>query len=756
MSQRLIVVAMLWLVAVAHATAAEPKQSQSEPPTLTVEQLAAKAKPSVVIVTVDDRNSQPLGMGSGFVISSDGLIATNLHVIAEARPIAVQFANGKKFDVVAVHATDKAMDLAILKIDAKDLPALELGNSDTVKQGQPVVAMGNPLGLKHSVVAGVVSAKEEIEGRPMIQIAMPIEKGNSGGPLLDMQGRVQGLVTLKSLVKDDLGFAVVVNPLKQLIERPNPVPMAQWQTIGTIDLKQWTPIDGARWRQRAGRILAEEPGQGFGGRSLCVSKLAVPEVPFEISVSVKFAPEEGAAGLIFHSDGGQKHYGFYPSNGRLRLSRFNGADVYSWKVLTELPHAAYRPNDWNQLKVRVEAERILCFVNGQLAIESTDAGFKSGAVGLAKFRDTKAQFKQFQVGKELAGQPVPSSEAVKQINEFAAEVTADMGGSGELVGKLSSLDQHTLDVLRAEAKQLEQRAHRLKELAVAVHARRVQADLKRLIESDARNFDLLRAALLIAKLDNEDVDVEEYVTSVDRMANEIKASVKTEASETERLTALNDYLFKQRGFHGSRTNYYHRSNSYLNEVLDDREGLPITLAVLHMELAKRLDLKVVGVPLPGHFVVRFDPREGDSKLVDVFDGGKDLNLTDVKLLLAENVESRIADNATLADVLKALDKEYGLADSRSIAIRMLSNLRNISSNERDDDATARYLDAMLVIDPDAVEARARRIDLSVRRSRWKDAISDIDWMLEKRPAGMDIEAVTRMRKQLEAELKSMM
>ncbi len=755
MSRRLVLPA-LWLVLSGLTFAAESKPAADETSPLTVEQLAAKVKPSVVVVTVDDRNAQPLGMGSGFVISPDGLIATNLHVIAEARPITVQFANGKKFDVVAVHATDKAMDLAILKIHAKDLPALELGDSDQVKQGQAVVAMGNPLGLKHSVVAGVVSAKEEIEGRPMIQLAMPIEKGNSGGPLLDMQGRVQGLITLKSLVKDDLGFAVVINQLKRLIEKPNPVPMNEWQTIGTIDLKQWKPIDGARWRQRAGRILAEEPGLGFGGRSLCVSTSPVPEVPFEVSVSVKFAPEEGAAGLIFHSDGAQKHYGFYPSNGRLRLSRFNGADVYSWKVLSDIPHAAYRPNDWNQLKVRVEEKRIVCFVNGQQVLESTDDGFKSGAVGIAKFRDTKAQFKQFQVGKELSQLQGPSTESIKQINELAAEVTAAKTGSNDLVGKLSTLDPFAPDVLRAEAKQLELRAQHLKDLAIAVYARRVQGELSKLREKDADNFDLLRAALLIAKLDNEDLDVNEYVAVVDRMAAEIKAGFKPETSQAEQLTALNDYLFKQRGFHGSRSNYYNRSNSYLNEVLDDREGLPITLAVLHIELAKRLGLKVTGVPLPGHFIVRFDPSEGEPKLVDVFEGGKEMTLADVKQLLAENIGSGVAKDARLADVIKALDAEYGHADSKAITIRMLSNLRNVASNERDDTAVARYLDAMLVIEPDSIEARARRIDLSVRNNRWQDAITDVDWMLEKRPPGMDIEAVTRMRKQLEAELKARM
>ena len=123
-------------------------------------------------------------------MSSDGLIATNLHVIGEARPISVELANKRKLQVTEVHASDRALDLALLKVDTDDLPALELGDSRKVEDGQPIVVMGNPLGLKHSVVSGLVSGHREIDGRNMIQIAMPIERGNSGGPVLDAQGRV--------------------------------------------------------------------------------------------------------------------------------------------------------------------------------------------------------------------------------------------------------------------------------------------------------------------------------------------------------------------------------------------------------------------------------------------------------------------------------------------------------------------------------------------------------------------------------------
>ena len=367
--------------------------------------LVAELKPSIVVITCIGRDGKQEGLGTGFVVGEDGLIATNFHVIGEGRPISVQFADGTKRDVVEVRASDRQLDLAVVKIDQKGLKPLVLGDATKAEDGQSVVAIGNPRGLKHSVVEGILSGHREIDGRAMLQLAMPIEQGNSGGPLVDRDGKVLGIITLKSLVTDNLGFAISVNSLKPLLEKPNPVPMSRWLTIGQLNPRDWTPLFGARWRQRAGRIAVEGLGSGIGGRSVCLSKQAVPEKPFEVSVNVKFSPESGAAGLVFHSDGNEKHYGFYPSNGGFRLSRFDGSDVFQWKVLSEVRSEAYKPNDWNEIRVRVEKGRIVCFVNGTQIIESDDDGLTSGQVGLAKFRNTEAEFRGFRIGTELGTQP---------------------------------------------------------------------------------------------------------------------------------------------------------------------------------------------------------------------------------------------------------------------------------------------------------------------------------------------------------------
>lgn len=709
--------------------------------------LAERVRKSVVVVSFSGRDGKQQGLGTGFVVSDDGLIATNLHVIGEARPIDVQFADGRKFAVTAIHATEKSMDLAVLKIEATDLPALELGDSDTLKQGEQVVAIGNPLGLRHSVVSGVVSEKRELEGKPMIQVAIPIERGNSGGPLLDMQGRVHGIVTLKSQVTRNLGFAVVVNALKPLLEKPNPIPMSRWTTIGTIDEREWKTVFGARWRQRAGRISVDETGNGFGGRSLCLSTQEAPEVPFEIAVSVQFTPEEGAAGLVFHADGKDRHYGFYPSNGRLRLTRFDGGSVYQWKVLRELSHQAYLPGDWNDLKVRVEADRILCYVNDELVIESTDSGLTSGFVGLCKFRNTEGEFRRFRVGSNLnSGRP--SEETVKRITDSVTLLPVDRPAGNDLVDRLLPDGAATSDVLRREAKLLEQRAQRLRELAVAIHARRTQQELADEIAKKPADFDLLRASLLLSRVDNEEVEVDDYLKEVDQLVTDIEAEIDDEATEQERLEALNQFLFEQLGFHGSRTNYYHRSNSYMNEVIDDREGLPITLSVLYMELARRLDLKVVGVGLPGHFVVRFEPREGEPQLIDVFDNARPMTLEEARVAIRSRLNGQIGKDEFEQLVQTFLEA----SPPRSILLRMLSNLRGVAEEDRDLDSILRYLDTALVIDPEGLENRARRIDIRIRSGRIPEALLDIDWMLDKRPEGMDVNQVMQLRADLESRL----
>jgi regulator of sirC expression with transglutaminase-like and TPR domain/S1-C subfamily serine protease len=713
---------------------AEPAADASAK-TVGVEELAKKVRPSVVVITTVGREGKREGLGTGFVVSADGLIVTNRHVIGEGRAIRVETSDGKRHDVTAIHASDRKLDLAVLRINAKGLTPLELGDATTLKDGQAVVAVGNPQGLTHSVVAGVVSSQREIDGRPMIQVAIPIEPGNSGGPLLDMQGRVHGILTIKSLVTPNLGFAVSINSLKPLLKKPNPVPMSAWLTIGMLDSADWELNFGGQWRQRAGRIIAEGIGQGFGGRTLCLSRRKEPPLPCEVAVTVRLRDESGAAGLVFHADGADKHYGFYPSGGQLRLTRFDGPDVFIWKVLEQKASPHYHPGEWNTLKVRLEKDRIRCFVNDHLVIESDDDVYTEGRVGLAKFRDTVAEFKHFQFGRELP--PLtPPDDMVARIRKTLDGLPAEKKVGPEMVQSLAGDGAHGMEVLRQRARRLEEQAAELRRLASAIHERNTLDELVRALHGKEENIDLLHAALLIARLDNEDVDVEAYRHEVERMADRITARLPKDADDAAKLAALNKYLFAERGFHGSRGDYYNRSNSYLSEVIDDREGLPITLSVLYIELGRRLGVRLEGVGLPGHFVVRHVPAKGEPRLLDVYDGGPALSRKEA----GEKVEA-ITGRPLRDEHLAAVNK-------RAIIVRMLHNLLNVAQGEKDKEGMLRYLNAILAVAPQSAEERGLRAALLFQMNDRAGALRDVDWLLEHSPEGLDVERVRQFRRML--------
>jgi len=705
----------------------------AEEPALSVKDLAAKVKSSIVVIGYAGREGSQQGLGTGFVIDASGLIATNLHVIGEARPISVQTADGKTLTVKSVHASDRALDLAIVQVEAANLPALALAGSEAVAAGEPVVVMGNPQGLKYSVVSGVVSGTREIDGRNMLQLAIPVEPGNSGGPVLDMKGRVLGIVTMKSLVTENLGFAVAASDLKTLRDKPNPVPIDRWLTIGGIDRTQWEPLFGARWQQRAGRLLVDGLGAGFGGRSLLLSKSDPPAVPFELAVQVKLDDETGAAGLVFQADGGDKHYGFYPSNGKLRLSRFEGPDVFSWQVLAEKPSEHYRPGEWNRLKVRVEAGKLRCFVNDELVIEAAESTFKKGRVGLAKFRNTGAEFRHFAVGKELADDRTPADLRKR----LAAEIDKLPPLAQVQTAPLATFAiEPAQAALLAKAEELEARAAELKRLAADVRTAAVCAELENVAGPGAAKVDLLRAALTIAKLGGDDLDVEAYVAYVDRMAAEIKQKLGGKTAEADRLAALNEYLFRDNGFHGSRTDYYHRANSFLSRVIDDREGLPITLSVLYIELGSRLGLTIEGVGLPAHFVVRHVPKEGKPQLIDVFEGGLPLSREEAE----KKIQTLIGE--------PAIPEYFEAVTPQRILTRILGNLIGNAQNPKtgpDREALIRYESAVLTIEPELIRDRGMRAVCRWETGRTAAAVGDLQVLIDAQPPGVDLAELRQMQ-----------
>jgi regulator of sirC expression with transglutaminase-like and TPR domain len=671
-----------------------------------------------------------------------GLIATAHHVIGDGREIRVELPGGKLVPVVEVFASSSRLDLAILRVADLQLPALSLSADDRTPQGREVVALGHPEGFRNSIVSGVISGHQDIEGVEMLQLAMSIERGNSGGPVLDRQGAVVGIVTRKSALQDKLGFAVPVRLLRELKADPNPVLMSRWSTIGALDPAQWTVLFGGNWRQRAGRLQVSGEGAGFGGRTLCVSRAEVPAFPYDIRVLVRLEDESGAAGLVFHSDEGDRHYGFYPSAGNLRLTRFDGPDVNSWTILHNQPHDAWRAGQWNTLTVRVQEDVLQCFVNEALVVESRDVVLPKGRPGLASFRGTSAEFRRFEVGRDLL--PVRAdSQGAARLREFADGMRADLPVQQDGLDALLPLGEPAIDFMAAEAERLQQKSRRLKLLSEDLHRAAVRRELVAALRpaDSSAEPDLLSCALLVARIDNADVDPAGYVQRVQRMAGEIRGRLPADSTESVRLAALDRWLFEELGFRGSRFEYDTASNSYLNEVIDDREGIPISLCVLYMELAKRLDLRVVGVGLPGHFVVRFEPQSGgDSQLIDVFERGRRLSDEDVRRIIAAAGfpdQPRFREARTTPEIIE----------------RMVNNLLSLAEAERADERVLGCLETLAAIVPANVEYRAKRLEMRARTGRLGMAIADAEWFISERPDGVDVERVRQLRQTLQDQLE---
>ena len=179
----------------------------------TVIRVAKQARPAVVSVSRDG------GSGSGVIIRADGVILTNAHVVGDAKQVGVRLSDGRKLEGQVLGA-DPAVDVAVVRVNASNLPVAPMANSDRLEVGQAAIAIGNPLGLDGTLTTGVVSAINRQRSLNdfvnFIQTDAAINPGNSGGPLLDSEGRVMGINTWIMGRTTGLGFAVPINLAREV------------------------------------------------------------------------------------------------------------------------------------------------------------------------------------------------------------------------------------------------------------------------------------------------------------------------------------------------------------------------------------------------------------------------------------------------------------------------------------------------------------------------------------------------------------
>jgi regulator of sirC expression with transglutaminase-like and TPR domain len=247
-------------------------------------------------------------------------------------------------------------------------------------------------------------------------------------------------------------------------------------------------------------------------------------------------------------------------------------------------------------------------------------------------------------------------------------------------------------------------------------------------------IELARACLQIAEDAYPGLDVGGYVGEIERFAARLRARLAPGAITEDRIIALNEFLFGDLGFRGNADDYYDPRNSYLNEVIDRRRGIPITLAVLYLEIGRRIELPLEGVSFPGHFLVRL-PMRGGTLVLDPFSGG----MPQSEAELRERLKRVVPKGVPAGDL--PLDPFLEPAGNRQILARVLRNLKGVYREKDRPDQLLKVLDRMILVAPDAPAELRDRGYVYERMECWRPALEDLRAYLGREPEAPDMDEV---------------
>jgi regulator of sirC expression with transglutaminase-like and TPR domain len=252
----------------------------------------------------------------------------------------------------------------------------------------------------------------------------------------------------------------------------------------------------------------------------------------------------------------------------------------------------------------------------------------------------------------------------------------------------------------------------------------------RLVSRPEPSIDLAEAALLIAKEEYPHLEVTRYLSRLDAMAAEIMHREGNTPDAHRLITSLGDYLFRGQGFRGNTSDYYDPRNSFLNDVLDRRLGIPITLSAVYMEVGRRLGVRLQGVGMPGHFLVKY-VGPGEEIVIDPFDGGTIVSPQDCQRIL-----HRISGGKLTFE-----PRFLSTVGTRQILARMLTNLKMIYFNSQAYAKALGVVDRLLILDPRAASEIRDRGLLYCQLNRYREAMADLERYLKLAPDSEDTEVI---------------
>ena len=264
------------------------------------------------------------------------------------------------------------------------------------------------------------------------------------------------------------------------------------------------------------------------------------------------------------------------------------------------------------------------------------------------------------------------------------------------------------------------------------------APFAELMKEGDQHIDLAHACLMIAQDAYPGLDIGRYLGEIERMAMRLRGEAPKATSAEEKIVALNQFLFGDLGYRGNTDEYYDPRNSYLNEVMDRKTGIPITMAVLYMEVGRRIGLPLEGVSFPGHFLVRMRLR-GGMLVLDPFSGGAPQSEAELRERLKRVIPEGVAGNLPLADL--PLDQFLEPATKRQILARVLRNLKGIYRDADKPQRMLEVLNRMLVVAPDATGELRDRGLVYHRLECYRAALKDLSDYVEREPDAPDYDEV---------------
>lgn len=268
---------------------------------------------------------------------------------------------------------------------------------------------------------------------------------------------------------------------------------------------------------------------------------------------------------------------------------------------------------------------------------------------------------------------------------------------------------------------------------------------RRITRMPDEDVSLAEGALWIAADEYPGLAVDAYLAQLDEMAAKLRGRLRADVATAEKLLALNHFLFGELGFCGNGDDYYDPRNSFLNEVLERRLGIPITLGVVYIEIGRRIGLSLHGVSFPGHFLVKCPLRDG-VVVLDPYSGGVSLGVDELQQRLRAAGSTADVDDAILTHLLSA-------ASNKEVLARMLRNLKGVYSQQSDWLRALSASERLIALTPDdAGEEYRDRAGIYLKLECFRAALGDFGTYLKQRPGAPDVPAVRSQMTELAARV----